>query len=154
MRLGKPLGIAIAAFLLLFPACKSLPPGNVPAGFAAYPDQDTVKGVSPEGIVYRIRYVENKPAADLPFWKEALKKRMLDAGYKFLSESDAVINQHPAYLLELTAPVGNTDYIYLTAIYLDDDDRIAVIESAGEVVEFNKRRASILEAMEGIEGGD
>ena len=79
---------------------------------------------------------------------------MLDAGYKFLSESDATINQHPAYFLELTAPVGNTDYIYLTAIYLEDDDRIAIVESAGGVVEFNKRRASILEAMESMEGGD
>ena len=153
MRLKKLFGMAIAAFLLLLPACQNLPSGHdLPAGFAAYPDKDTLKGVSPEGIVYRIRHAENKPYADLPFWKEALKKRMLDAGYGFLSESGIKINRHPAYLLELTAPVGNKDYIYLMAIYLEDKDRIAIIESAGDVVQFNKRRASILEAIKGMKG--
>ena len=152
MGLKKSIGMAIAVFLLLLPACTPSPGYNLPAGFAAYPDKDNVKGVSPEGIVYRIRHAENKPSADLPFWKEALKKRMVDAGYGFLSESDTEINRHPAYLLELTAPVGNRDYIYMMAIYLEDKDRIAIIESAGEVVEFNKRRASILEAIKGRKG--
>jgi hypothetical protein len=101
------LGLIVAA------GCAPRPQYPVPEGFAHYAQAQTFKTVSPDGVVYRVRMEENKPYADLSFWKEALKKRMLDAGYLFAKESDIAAGRHPGYLLELTAPLGQEDYTYL-----------------------------------------
>lgn len=153
----RPASIIVATLLVIcgtaagcvhFAGGASPPP--VPAGFAAYTDTREIKAVSPEGVVYRVRREDNQPPAELPFWKEALKRRMLDAGYIFLGEAPITAGAQPGYLLELTAPYGQQDATYLTAIFVRARE-IVIVEAAGEVGALTRRRAAILEAIGRLE---
>lgn len=121
----------------------------VPEGFAPYTDSSQVKAVSPEGVVYRVRREAHQPRAELTFWKEALKNRMLDAGYIFLAEAPISAGERPGYLLELTAPHGPQDLTYLTAIFVRERE-IVIVEAAGEVTAFAPRREAILQAIRSL----
>ena len=100
--------------------------GQPPQGFAAYRElwQDwfELRAVSPDGVVYRVRTEDNEPTADLPFWQAALKKRMLDAGYILVAESETKAGKQPGYLLELAAPVGQEDFVYLIALFVNGSE--------------------------------
>jgi hypothetical protein len=121
-----------------------------PTGFARYSDSREFKAVSPEGVVFRVRSEENKPFAELSFWKEALKKRMLDAGYIFLREAPIAADGQQGYLLELTAPLGEKDCTYLTAVFVRGK-KIVIAEAAGEVTDLDSRRDAILAAIQGLD---
>ena len=96
--------------------------------------------------MFRVRAETARPRADLPFWKQALKRRMLDAGYTFVSESDITSRGGPGYLLELAAPIGSRDYSYLVSIFVQDT-RILLGEAAGEVVQVARHKKAITEAF-------
>jgi len=123
--------------------------GVAPKGFAQYDKGETFRAVSPSGVVYRVRKEANKPKADLAFWKEALKNRMIDAGYAFVTEGSIQSQGQEGYLLELAAPFGQLDYSYLIAIYVQDDE-IYIAESVGEVSLLKKEREAIVEAMQKV----
>lgn len=144
--LRRPLLIGLLLVMLsLLAGCKSFT-AQAPSGFATYEKGGAFRAVSPDGVIYRVRDEKNKPQAELAFWKEALKKRMLDAGYRFVSESDVKAGAAPGYLLELNAPQGSQDYTYLTALFVQGD-RLVIVESAGEVSRFKSRRDVVLEAI-------
>jgi hypothetical protein len=139
------------SFLLVVVASCTPFRATPPDGFAPFKGGSPFRAVSPDGIVYRVRNAANEPKADIGFWKEAMKKRMLDAGYHLLSDADiASANGTPGYLLELTAPVGQQDNAYLLALFAKDKD-LVVAEASGEVALFQKRRAAITAAMAKIE---
>jgi hypothetical protein len=124
--------------------------GNlIPEGFAPYTKAREIKAASPEGVTYRVRSEDNKPFAQLPFWKEALKKRMLDAGYIFLNEAPIKTDGEKGYLLELTAPYGAQDYTYLVAVFVREK-KIVIAEAAGEVGDLSARRDAIVEAIQNL----
>lgn len=149
MSLCKIIKYMLVFSVLLISACvqTKVVQHPVPDGFARYEKEKGYKAVSPEGVVYRVRYEENKPYAELSFWKEALKKRMLDAGYIFLSESDIKAGEDKGYLLELTAPMGEQDFTYLIAVFVKKKE-IMIAEAAGEVLLLSKHRKSIVAAIE------
>jgi hypothetical protein len=77
---------------------------------------------------------------------------MLDAGYIFLREAPitaVAANDQPGYLLELTAPLGEEDYTYLTAVFVRGK-KIVIAEAAGEVTDLDSRRDAILAAIQGL----
>jgi hypothetical protein len=141
--------LLVAACLLC--ACKTIP-RNVPEGFAAYKGNGIFRAVSSDGVMYRIRNEENKPFAELPFWKTALKKHMLDSGYRFIGESDITSDGRPGYQLELSAPLGDKDYIYLIALFVNGD-RLVIAEASGEAVTFRKHRDSVTAAVSRMDWG-
>lgn len=122
---------------------------TAPKGFAQYDKGKDFRAVSSEGILYRVRKEENYPKADLSFWKEALKKRMTDSGYTFLSDASIKANATEGYLLELAAPFGQLDYAYLIAIFVHGNS-IYIAEATGEVTLLKKDREVIVEAMRQI----
>jgi len=122
-----------------------------PDGFAGFEKTDDYQAVSPDGVVYRVREEPNEPKADLAFWKEKLRNHMADAGYHVRSESDIKAGTgEPGYLLELTAPVGAVDYLYLVGVFLKGD-RIFIAEAAGDVLKLEARRAAIQNALDRME---
>jgi hypothetical protein len=118
----------------------------LPEGFAAYPPDGAFKAVTPDGVVYQVRREPNQPYADMAFWKEAMKKRMLAAGYRFGAEAPLAAGPRQGYLLELTAPHGPLDYGYLIAIFVDKEN-IQIAEAAGEIAALAKHRPALLAAM-------
>jgi hypothetical protein len=147
MRIRHSLLGAVTVLLLAasLGACRGFS-AEAPAGFASYSDWSHFRSVSPEGIVYRVRSEKNEPEAGLAFWREALKKRMLDAGYVFVSEGDVKAANEPGYLLELAAPLGEQDYTYLVALFARGS-RLVIVEASGEVTRFAPHRPAIVEAI-------
>ncbi|MEZ0310959.1 MAG: hypothetical protein ACAI38_04260 [Myxococcota bacterium] len=137
-----------ATALLLVVACDSFK-AKAPEGFAVYEGNRPFRAMSADGVVYRVRTVNDSTDATLAFWQEALKKRMLDAGYVFLREGEAKSSGQTGYVLEVTAPYGVRDYTYLMAVF-KRDKHLVLVESSGEVATFEKRRPQVLEAIEGL----
>jgi hypothetical protein len=134
-----------AGALIVLSACGTF---VAPQGFATYDDWlEPYRAVSPEGVVFSQRTEEQKPQADLPFWKEALKNRMTQAGYVFQRDGDISAHGTAGYVIELAAPFGPEDYGYIVAIFPEGDD-LVLFEAAGEVKKLEARRAAILAAIE------
>lgn len=113
-----------------------------PEGFARFRQRSAERAASPDGVLLRVRTTRHKPRADLAFWKEALKNRMTEAGYRFLSEEDL----EGGYLLELMAPMGTEDWSYLVAV-VPKGRRLVIVEAAGEAARFQGRRDKVMEAV-------
>ena len=117
-----------------------------PAGFAPYKAKKAYRAVSPDGVVFRVRAAEHEPEADLEFWKEAMQKRMVEAGYNVQTQAEVSAGAVPGTLLELTAPYGTDDYSYLLAVFPVGKE-LVIVEAAGEVATFGERREAIMEAI-------
>ncbi len=144
-----------AALALGLSACGTFRPAK-PEEFAQYPRSDFFKrplrAVSPDGVLFSVRRVANKPRADLVFWSEAMKTRMGQAGYRVVSDSACTMKGAEGRLLALAAPVGNEDYFYWIAFALSPSgDYIVVAEATGESRRFLARREAIRKAI--VESG-
>ena len=116
----------------------------VPKGFSAWRKTGKFRAASPDGVLYRVRSVKHKPKADLAFWKEAVRERMVAAGYKVVSETDAAGGAR----IELVSPLGQEDWSYLIQFFVAGN-RLIIAEAAGEVTAFDGHRDAIVRAMEG-----
>jgi hypothetical protein len=124
-----------------------------PEGFGSYPRgsvfKSPLRAVSPDGVLFTVRTEANKPKADLPFWREALKTRMIQAGYRVIADTTCSMRASTAALLKLAAPVGDQDYVYWIAFTLSGSGGdILVAEAAGESKRFLARKDPILKAIE------
>lgn len=118
-----------------------------PRTFAPYRSPGGYHAVNPDGVLFRVRRARHRPRADLAFWKEAMKKRMLDAGYRFHDEGDVTAGGVEGTWLELTAPLGVDDYTYLVAVF-PKRCRLVIVEAAGPVEDYQPVRDDILETLE------
>jgi hypothetical protein len=117
-----------------------------PAGFAVFAGESLWRAVSPEGVVMRARLVVNDPPQTLTFWAQALKTQMERSGYTLTAEESLLSPGGPGILYEWAAPVGEEDWIYLTALFVLDK-RIALTEAAGEFTLYRKHRPAILNSL-------
>ncbi|MFK7930691.1 MAG: DUF4349 domain-containing protein [Myxococcota bacterium] len=125
-------------------AAKSRTTVRAPEGFAPFKRPTRFQAVSADDVLYRVRSVRHKPKAELTFWKEALRTRMVEAGYKVLSEETAA---NGTYLLELGAANGPKDQTYLIGIKVTDWHLI-IAEATGEAEAFRPHRAALLQSMQ------
>jgi hypothetical protein len=118
----------------------------VPDGFSAFRHPNRFRAVTPDEVVYRVRTVKHDPEAELSFWKEALRVRMVNAGYHVTGESDIVADGVPGTLLELQAPIGTQDDGYLIAVF-PAGNRLVIAEAAGEITKLAARRDAVVAAI-------
>ena len=136
----------------LVAGCASYRPA-APDGFGQYPRgsvfKSPLRAVSPDGVLFTVRTEKNDPKAGLEFWREALKTRMAQAGYRVVADTACSMKGSPGALVKLAAPVGNQDYFYWIAFTLSaSGGDLLVAEAAGESKRFLARRDAILKAME------
>jgi hypothetical protein len=124
-------------------------PSQAPAGFSAYRKGRERRAVSPDEVVFRIRAARHKPKAELSFWQEATRVRMVEAGYRLVREETFDAGGTRGALLELTAPLGSSDYTYLIAVF-PRGRKLILVEAAGEIEDFEARRAEIEAAVQGL----
>jgi hypothetical protein len=118
-----------------------------PDGFATYRKGGKVfRSVSCDRVVYRVRHLKNRPYAGFDFWREALPKRMGDAGYRIISDTVITVDKQSALVLEMATPVGDYDYSYMLMMQVKGS-KILLAEAAGVVNEFQKRKKSILATL-------
>lgn len=123
---------------------------QAPQGFAAYADGKGFRATSPDGVVYRVQDYDHEPKADLPFWKEALTKRMVEAGYLRIDSLELRVDGRQAIGFVYTAPLGDSDQNYLV-VAIPGPKRLVVVEAAGESAKFMARREAILAAVKQID---
>lgn len=122
---------------------------DLPSGFALVDNKTSFRAISPEGVRFQIRKGKNYPLKELPFWSSTLVRQMEENGYRkkddgheFNTENDV-----PGFAIEWGLSMGNTDYMYLTAI-VPYKKSIYIIEAAGEIGTFKEYRESIYSALE------
>lgn len=125
---------------------------RAPEEFAQYHQGYLFKGpmraMSPDGVLFTVRTERNKPKADLAFWRDAMKTRMSQAGYRVVADTACSMHGTEGALLRLAAPVGNQDYLYWIAFSLNPSgSRILVAEAAGESKRFLARQDDIAKAI-------
>ena len=121
-----------------------------PDGFSAWRRMGRYRAASPDAVLFRVRSVRHEPRAELSFWKEAVRERMVAAGYTVQAESDIAAGEAQGGLLELAAPLGTEDWTYLIAFF-PDGRRLIVAEAAGEISELDARRDAVVEAIRQLE---
>jgi hypothetical protein len=140
---------AVILFAAAFALSACATPGAVPKGFASYDDFFALRAVSPDGVTFTVRNEDNDPEASLEFWSEALKKRMTDAGYRFVADAALEADGREGYLLELSAPLGQQDYTFLIGLFVVEDELI-IAEAAGEMGRLATRRLDLVEAISAL----
>lgn len=118
-----------------------------PGGFASWSDERAYRAISAEGVLFQVRTVEQRPAADLAFWQEAVRERMAAAGYKILAERSLEASGREGGLIELGAPLGSADLLYWVAFF-PVGNRIVVAEAAGEILDVEGHREALLAALQ------
>ena len=99
--------------------------------------------------MFQVRTTPHEPEATLDFWKEALRKRMIDAGYTLLADADVKAGGTPGYLIKLAAPMGPEDDVYWVAVF-PHGGQLVIVEAAGEAARFHAREAAIKAAIEAL----
>lgn len=117
-----------------------------PDGFSAWKKKRAYRAVTPDGVMYRVRSMKHKPKGELAFWKEAMKDRMIAAGYVIASEQDVTADGVPGALLECRAPLGEQDWTYLVGVF-PDGGRLVIVEAGAEITQFEARKQAILTAV-------
>jgi hypothetical protein len=140
------IALLAVAVLMMLASCATVPSVDVPTGFAAYRDTTPPKAVSPEGVGFRLRQVDNEPPQSLEFWAAALGRYMGDAGYVLVDQERFVAVAGSGIAFEWTAPVGEEDWIYLVAVVVAGD-RILIAEAAGSVDRYRAHREEVREAL-------
>ncbi len=125
-----------------------------PAGFAEIVTpgirETMYKAVSPEGMLYRVRTLDNYPKQDLEFWSNALKNHLQEEGYALTVDGESFqAGKHAGMLFEWALPYGQTSYLYLTAIVVSDE-KIAVAEAAAEYKVYTAYREALKESLQTI----
>lgn len=118
-------------------------------GFAAFKKTSHFAALSPDDVKLRARVFRNKPKADLAFWREAMRVRMIEAGYTVLAEGDIQAQGGPGSLLTLSAPSGDKDYTYMIALFVDGG-RLVVVEALGETRTFEPWKDALLTGISGM----
>ena len=124
--------------------------GPVPENFAPFTRRCRIRGVSPDNVMYRVRTHDNDPEADLAFWGEAMRNRMVEAGYHLIAEEAVKAGDLEGAMLELGAADGDRDWTYLVTLFVDGGD-LVVVEAAGEVDAFSGHRDAVLAAVSQVE---
>lgn len=120
-----------------------------PDGFAPYGKPGRFQAVSPDDVIYRVRSAKNKPVADLDFWVEALRGRMVAAGYKLVGEQAVTANGLAGHVLELGAANGEQDQAYVVGLFVHGR-RLVLVEATGEAQRFAAHRQAVLDAIGAI----
>jgi hypothetical protein len=127
----------------------------VPVGFAAYELRELQAGpdvqlaVSPEGVLFRVRAVANQPPQGLAFWTEALRTQLGREGYTFVDSRELASSLGVVAVLRWSAPVGNADWFYLTALAAVGE-QLVVAEAAGDIAVFQEYEPAVLASLESL----
>ena len=130
-----------------------------PEGFASYDlsqrrtDADLAPtrhlAMSPEGVLFRVRTTPNEPRQTLSFWTEALRTQLTREGYTFLDEAELDSAVGTVSVLRWSAPVGNADWVYVTALGATGDS-LVIAEAAGAVDEFGEYQTALRASLEAL----
>ena len=146
----KVLSVILVVFGIITLSSCSHYNAKAPSGYGVFDEGDDFRALSSEGVVFRVKELENEPKASLNFWKEALSHKMKASGYIFIKESKLKIDSNEAVQLEWGSFYNKSDYTYINTLVVKDD-WIFVVEVAGESSLIEKDRKAISKAIQEVE---
>lgn len=145
-RILIPFGLALVVFTV---SCSRLSV-TPPEGFAEIKGGRSYRAMSPEGMLYRVRSIENEPRKDLSFWGEALENHLRKEGYRANGEAQSFESgDREGLYYEWVLPSGNQSYLFLTALIVTDRT-ITLAEAAAPHPVFTQYRQALLESLTSI----
>lgn len=138
--------LVISAFVVLGSCTTPSVLFEVPSGFAKYEEEGRQGAISPEGVLVSAYRAENEPPQNLEFWAEAVELHLANAGYLLLHGGEFSTLDGEGRYFEWIAPLGEDDWIYLTAFCVADD-AIAVVEAAGPYDVYSRYRDDIRQSL-------
>ena len=145
MRTALGILLCVAAIT----GCATTASMNTPDGFARFEDPEEYRVVTPEGIFLRVRVEQNRPEQSLEFWAEALAHHLSNSGYTLVEQSRFQAAAGSGTWFEWLAPVGQDDWIFLTAIVVAGE-QIVVVESAGPYDHYQAYREAVRAELSSI----
>lgn len=142
-------GIVLAAGLPLSIGCGgphwSLEP---PSAFKRYEDSGDLKYITADGVMLKVRDVENYPRADLEFWADALRRHLEARGYALAGETRfQTARGLPGFSADFLLPHGAEDWVLSETLFVVGE-RIVVIEAAGPYERFRPLAPALRQAYE------
>lgn len=121
----------VCALVLLAAGCARGYAMDRPPAFREYTESHNLKLITPDGVMLKVRTVDNYPKAALGFWVDAMKGHLEEQGYASKSK-DCFKTQSglDGCTLDFLVPHGATDWVMSETLFVNDDD-IYVIEVAG-----------------------
>jgi hypothetical protein len=152
--------LLLATFGLALSGCGANFEPSTPSDFVVFEDEyDTpwylrftsgdeypYRSASADGIVLGIRHFENDPSGTLPYWTEALKRRLEARGHYELVSSEDVKNDEGVPGKRLVfAHRAAAPQAYRITLYLHDDT-LFLVEAGGPSAVIEARRAELDQA--------
>ncbi len=133
MNLARGLAAASGVFLALVSAgCGRHYTITDPPSFKRFEGGEGLRLITADGVMLRVREVENYPAADLKFWVEAMKRHLEQQGYAARGEPRFFETRKglPGARLLFLVPRGPEDWVFGETVFVVGK-RIVLVETAG-----------------------
>ncbi len=125
-----------ALFLLLPVGCGPSYSMNEPPSFKRYHESDEYKLITADGMLLKVREVENYPRAQLKYWVDAMRLHLTEQGYLVRSEDCFETERKlEGCTLSFLAPLGAEDWVLNETLFVVDDT-IYLVEAAGPAKRF------------------
>lgn len=126
---------ALAAAVLVIAAAGCRTPHyrmTDPPSFKRFPGEDGLRMITADGVMLKVREVENYPLADLAFWVDAMRRHLEQQGYALQGEPrlfDTKAGRKGARLV-FVVPRGQEDWVLGETVFVVGE-RIVLVETAG-----------------------
>lgn len=135
------------AGLFLVAGCATPYQLDAPSAFRRYDDSSEPKWITADGVMLKVRSVDNYPKADLQFWVEAMREHLVRQGYAATSTRCFKTKaQLEGCRLDFMLPHGNEDWVLSETVFVIDDD-VHLVEAAGPYNLFTKVDADLQKAL-------
>jgi hypothetical protein len=106
--------------------------------FREYEDSEDLKLVTADGVMVKVREVENYPEASLEFWTDALAQHLDKQGYAKKSQSCFKTQSGlDGCTLDFLLPHGAEDWVLSETVFVVGDT-VYLVEAAGPFERFAK----------------
>lgn len=146
----KPLALVLSlAFGALAGGCGGVPfQMDAPATFKRFEDSKDFRYITADGVRLRGRKLENKPVADLGFWREAMKGHLEKRGYVFQGErcfkTGAGLD---GCTLDFVVPYGAEDWVQSETVFVRGED-LMLVEVVGPYDRYTAQKPALQKALE------
>ena len=130
--------LLVPALLLLLPAgCGPSYSMKEPSSFKRYHESDEYKLITADGMLLKVREVENYPRGGLKYWVDAMRLHLTEQGYVVRSEECFETERKlEGCTLSFLAPLGAEDWVLNETLFVVDDT-IYLLEAAGPAKRFS-----------------
>ncbi|HEX2736167.1 MAG TPA: hypothetical protein VHM70_31415 [Polyangiaceae bacterium] len=141
-QLGLGMGVALA-----LGGCARPYDMQMPTSFRAYDESRPLKGITPDGVMLKVRTVDNYPKGSLEFWTEAMSEHLVRQGYALSSKRCfKTASSLAGCRLDFLLPHGSQDWVLSETVFVDADN-IHLVEAAGPYDRFSKFDQELQQAL-------